>query len=154
MAKAQIATRMPLPTSGNALVSVNDPDKPRVVSIARELYDLGFVIYSTIGTQKVLKEAGIPSTLVSKSSDSLDAPFLADLINDGTLNLLINTPIRTGPASGEGRWRSAAFGRRVPLITTLAGARAAVTGIRALSKNDEGEDALPLDVKPLQAYFC
>ena len=76
---------------------------PRVVSIARELYDLGFVIYSTIGTQKVLAEAGIPSTLVSKSSDSLDAPFLADLINDGTLNLLINTPIRTGPASGEGR---------------------------------------------------
>ncbi len=73
--------------------------------------------------------------------------------NHTGLSLLINTPIRTGPASGEGRWRSAAFGRRVPLITTLAGARAAVTGIRALSKNDEGEDALPLDVKPLQAYF-
>jgi carbamoyl-phosphate synthase large subunit len=152
-AKAQIATGLSLPTSGNALVSVNDPDKPRIVSIARELHDLGFAIYSTTGTRKVLAEAGIASTLVSKSTES-GAPFLKDLIEDGTLNLLINTPIRTGSVSAEGRWRAAAFARKTPLITTIAGARAAVTGIRALSKTDDGEDALPLDVKPLQAYFA
>jgi carbamoyl-phosphate synthase large subunit len=132
---------------------VNDPDKPRIVSIARELHDLGFAIYSTTGTRKVLAEAGIASTLVSKSTES-GAPFLKDLIEDGTLNLLINTPIRTGSVSAEGRWRAAAFARKTPLITTIAGARAAVTGIRALSKTDDGEDALPLDVKPLQAYFA
>ncbi len=153
-AKAQIATGVPLPTSGNALVSVNDPDKPRIVSIARELYDLGFSIYSTLGTRQALAAAGVPASLVSKASDALDAPFLKDLILDGTLDLLINTPIRTGSASAEGRWRSAAVAKRIPLITTLAGARAAVTGIRALTKNDEGEDALPLEVKPLQAYFA
>ena len=73
-----------------------DPDKPRIVSIARDLYDMGFTIYSTTGTRQVLGECGIPSTLVSKSTES-GAPFLKDLIEDGTLNLLINTPIRTGP---------------------------------------------------------
>ncbi|MHC5112188.1 MAG: carbamoyl-phosphate synthase large subunit [Planctomycetota bacterium] len=152
-AKAQIATRMPLPTSGNVLVSVNDADKPRCVSIARELHDMGFCIYSTEGTRRALAEAGIPATLVSKSSGTTDAPFLLDLIRAGELGLLINTPIRTGPASDEGRWRAAATSRRIPLITTLAGARAAITGIRALTKSEEGELALPLDVRALQEYF-
>jgi carbamoyl-phosphate synthase large subunit len=152
-AKAQIATGFSLPTSGNALVSVNDPDKPRIVSIARDLYDLGFKIYSTIGTQTALAEAGIPSTLVSKQSDTGQAPYLKDLIEDGTLNLLINTPIHTGPACAEGRWRAAANAKRVPLITTLAGARAAVAGIRALCKDEDGKEPLPLEVKSLQEYF-
>jgi hypothetical protein len=92
-----------------------DPDKPRIVSIARDLYDLGFSVFSTIGTRNALAEAGIPATLVSKHSDAGGAPFLKDLIDDGTLQLLINTPIHTGPASAEGRWRAAATARRVPL---------------------------------------
>ena len=153
-AKAQIATGLALPTKGNILISVNDPDKPRVVSIARDLYDLGFRIYSTVGTRNILAEADIPATLVSKSAESIEAPFLKDLIEDGTLDLLINTPIRTGPASDEGRWRAAATAHHVPLITTLAGARAAVAGIRALSKTEDGKEPLPLDVKPLQDYFA
>ena len=152
-AKAQIATGLSLPTSGNLLVSVCDLDKPRIVSITRELYDLGFSIFSTSGTRSVLAEAGIPSTLVSKHSDSGDAPFLKDLIDDGTLQLLINTPIHTGPASAEGRWRAAATARHVPLITTLAGARAAVSAIRALSKSEDGLEPTPLAVRPLQLYF-
>ncbi|MCH9001878.1 MAG: carbamoyl-phosphate synthase large subunit, partial [Planctomycetes bacterium] len=153
-AKAQIATGLALPTKGNILISVNDPDKPRIVSIARDLYDLGFRIYSTVGTRDILADADIPATLVSKSAESIDAPFLKDLIEDGTLDLLINTPIRTGPASDEGRWRAAATAHHVPLITTLAGARAAVAGIRALSKTEDGKKPLPLDVKPLQEYFA
>jgi carbamoyl-phosphate synthase large subunit len=151
-AKAQIAVNRPLPTSGNVLVSVNDPDKPRVVSIARDLHDMGFTIYSTRGTRDVLESCGIPSILVSKSTES-GAPFLKDLIENGTLHLLINTPIRTGPASAEGRWRAAAALRGTPLITTLAGARAAVSGIRALRKGEDGGDPLPLDVRPLQSYM-
>ncbi len=153
-AKAQIAVGLSLPTSGNVLVSVCDPDKPRIVSIARELLDLGFHIYSTLGTRDVLNEAGIPATLVSKSQDTHGAPFLLDLILDGTLNLLINTPIRTGSASAEGRWRAAATARRIPLITTIAGARAAVQAIRALSKSEEGDDPMPLEVRCLQEYFA
>ena len=151
-AKAQIATGLSLPTRGSVLVSVNDLDKPRIVSVARELCDLGLTIYSTVGTRNVLAAAGIPAILVSKSTES-GAPFLKDLIDDGTLDLLINTPIRTGPASAEGRWRAAATARRIPLITTLAGARAAVAGIRALLKDDEGRSASPLAVRPLQDYF-
>ncbi|RME40078.1 MAG: carbamoyl-phosphate synthase large subunit, partial [Planctomycetota bacterium] len=153
-AKAQIATGFSLPTSGNALVSVNDPDKPRIVSIARDLYDLGFTLYSTVGTRRVLAEAGIPATLVSKQSDTREAPFLLDLILDGTLDLLINTPIHTGPASAEGRWRAAAAVRRVPLITTLAGARAAVAAIKSLSRSEDGRDPRPLEARPLQDYFA
>ncbi|MBI3833667.1 MAG: carbamoyl-phosphate synthase large subunit [Planctomycetes bacterium] len=141
-AKAQIATGLSLPTRGNALVSVCDPDKPRIVSIARELHDLGFNIYSTLGTLAVLEE------------DAGGASFLKDLILDGTLNLLINTPIHTGPASAEGRWRAAATMRRIPLITTIAGARAAVLAIRALAKAEHGGDELPLEVRPLQDYFA
>ena len=152
-AKAQIATGLSLPTSGNVLVSVCDPDKPRIVSIARDLYDLGFSVFSTTGTRDVLAEAGIPATLVSKHSDAGGAPFLKDLIDDGTLQLLINTPIHTGPASAEGRWRAAATACRVPLITTLAGARAAVSAIRALRKSEDGHEPTPLAVKPLQSYF-
>jgi carbamoyl-phosphate synthase large subunit len=152
-AKAQIATGLSLPTAGNALLSVNDPDKPRAVSIARELYDMGFHLYSTVGTRRELAEAGIPATLVSKSEGTGDAPFLGHLIEDGTLDLLINTPIHTGPASAEGRWRAAATAHRVPLITTLAGARAAVAGMRALAKESSENATKPLDVKPLQAYF-
>jgi len=152
-AKAQIATGLSLPTSGNVLVSVCDLDKPRIVSIARDLHDLGFSIFSTSGTRSVLAEAGILTTLVSKHSDAGDAPFLKDLIDDGTLQLLINTPIHTGPASAEGRWRAAATARRVPLITTLAGARAAVSAIRALSKSEDGHEPTPLTVRPLQQYF-
>ena len=139
--------------SVKGLGSVNEPDKTRVVSIARERYDLGFKLYATVGTRKIRSEAGIPATLVSKHQDRGDAPFLKDLIENGTLDLLINTPIRTGPASDEGRWRAAATQRRVPLITTLAGAQAAVAGIRALTRTEEGQAATPLEVKPLQAYF-
>jgi len=152
-AKAQIATGLSLPTSGNVLISVNDPDKPRIVSIARDLHDLGFNIFSTVGTRNILAESGIPATLVSKSSET-GAPFLKDLIADGTLDLLINTPIRTGPASDEGRWRAAAALRRVPLITTLAGAVAAVAAIRAMSRSEDGSLATPLEVRPLQSYFA
>jgi len=106
------------------------------------------------GIMEHIEETGIPTTLVSKHSDAGGAPFLKDLIDDGTLQPLINTPIHTGPASAEGRWRAAATARRVPLITTLAGARAAVSAIRALSKSEDGHEPTPLAVKPLQSYFA
>ncbi len=152
-AKAQIAIGLSLPKEGNVLVSVNDQDKPRTVSVARQLYDLGFHLFSTEGTRNALLEAGIPSTLVSKAADDHDAPFLKDLIENGTLNLLINTPIRTGSASNEGRWRAAAATRRIPLITTLTGAIAAISAIRTLCKSEDGSAPLPLHVKALQDYF-
>jgi carbamoyl-phosphate synthase large subunit len=144
-AKAMLATGVRLPTSGNVLVSVCDADKPRIVSIARELHELGFRIYSTLKTRQTLAEHGIPAVLVSKQPGQ-SAPFLLDLIRQRRLDLLINTPIHTGSATDEGRWRVASIQLGIPLITTLAGARAAVGAIRALR-------AGKMEVRALQDYL-
>ncbi len=148
-AKAAIATGLSLPMFGNALVSVNDPDKPRVIPIARELRSLGFKLFSTIGTHKALKAEGIDSVVVSKQAGAPES-FLLDLINHGVLDILINTPVHYGPAWEEGRWRAAATAKRVPLITTLAGARAAVEAIKAMRAREGGASAL--GVRALQDY--
>jgi len=140
-AKAMLAAGVKLPTSGTALVSVNDPDKPRIVSVARELAEMGFEIVSTIGTHNVLQEHGVPSRIVSKHAGD-EYPFLLELIQEGKLDLLINTPIHTGSASEEGRWRAASIVRGIPLITTLAGAKTAVGAIRSLIESRPESKAL------------
>ena len=145
-AKAMLAAGVLLKTAGRALVSVNDPDKPRIVSVARELRELGFDLFSTIGTHKVLAEHGVESTVVSKHKDR-EYPFLLDMIERGELDLLINTPIHTGSASDEGRWRAASIRVGTPLITTLAGARAVVGAIRAMKSSE-------MNVKALQDYLA
>ncbi len=147
-AKAAIASRQSLPTTGNALVSVNDPDKPRVVAIARELSAMGFKLFATIGTHEALQRAGIPSVVVSKQAGAPEG-FLLDLIKTGVLDLLINTPVHYGGAWEEGRWRAAAVARGVPLITTIAGAQAAVAAIRTLRASN---GATPIGVRALQDY--
>src|SRR5262249_23949986 len=77
-ATAAIARGLSLPTQGNALVSVNDADKPRIAPIARELHELGFKLFSTIGTHRVLEEVGIQSVVVSKQAGAPES-FLLDL---------------------------------------------------------------------------
>ncbi len=139
--KALLAAGLELPTSGRVLVSVCDADKPRVISIARELHEMGFELFSTTRTQRTLAEHGIPATIVSKH-DGHGHPFLLDLILERKLDLLINTPIHTGSATSEGRWRVASIRLGIPLITTLAGARAAVDAIRALRAGREQVAAL------------
>ena len=148
-AKALSAAGAKLPTAGRVLVSVNDPDKPRIVPIARDLHDMGFEIYSTIKTHKQLEAAGVPSTVVSKYQDreTDDNRFLLEMIRHGELDLLINTPIHTGQASDEGRWRAASIEKGIPLITTIAGARAAVGAIRAMRGGQ-------LEPRALQDYLA
>jgi carbamoyl-phosphate synthase large subunit len=150
-AKAQMACGLSLPTHGNALVSVNDPDKPRVIPIARELRELGFKLFSTIGTHAALKAAGIEAVVVTKDAGASHG-FLLDLIDYGALDLLINTPIHKGGVSEEKRWRAAATAKRIPLITTLAGARAALAAIRAIKESPGNQGADALNVRALQDY--
>ena len=140
-AKGLMAAGISLPTCGRVLVSVCDEDKPRVISIAHELHEMGFEIHSTVKTKQALDAHGIPATLVSKH-DGQGPPFLLHMIREGQLDLLINTPIHTGSATDEGRWRVASIQRGIPLITTLAGARAAVGAIRALRSNGMAARAL------------
>ena len=134
-AKAMLAAGIRLPTAGTVLVSTNDPDKPRVVSIARELHEMGFELVATIGTHQALKEGGVPSKIVSKHAGD-EYPFLLEMIHRRELAMLINTPIHKGAAWEEGRWRAACIQENIPLITTLAGARAAVGAIGALRKGE------------------
>jgi len=145
-AKGLLAAGIRLPTRGRVLVSVNDADKPRVVPIARELHEMGFEIYSTLRTHETLEAHGVPSTIISKHEHE-EHPFLLEMINRRELDLLINTPIHTGSASDEGRWRSASIRVGIPLITTLAGARAVVGAIRALREG-------ALHARALQDYLA
>ncbi len=115
---------------------------PRRARIARTRLE----IYSTIRTRQVLEEHGVPAQLVSKH-DGRGAPFLVDMIRERQLDLLINTPIHTGSATEEGRWRALSIQVGIPLITSLAAARAAVGAIRALRGN-------ALRPKALQDYLA
>ena len=106
-----------------------------MVSVARELHEMGFEIVSTIGTHRTLEESSVPSRIVSKQPGE-EYPFLLDLIHQRKLAMLINTPIHKGAAWEEGRWRAACIQEKIPLITTLAGARAAVHAIRELRRGE------------------
>ncbi len=134
-AKAQMAAGTPLPTSGTVLISVNDHDKPLILPVAREFMRMGFRILSTLRTREALRNSGTEAELVYKMQDA-SGPYLIDLINDGQVDLLINTPIYWGSSAVESRIRSAAVMHNIPLITTMTGARAAVQAIGALRAGD------------------
>src|SRR5438067_3809793 len=129
-AKAQIAAGQVLPTRGTAFVSVNDRDKPAVVAIARALVDLGFNLVATHGTADVLERAGFHTERVYKVEEG--RPNVVDFIKGDKIQLIINTPQGQDPFFDEKAIRRAAVLRRIPTITTIAAARAAVEGIAAL----------------------
>jgi carbamoyl-phosphate synthase large subunit len=142
-AKAQAAAKPGLPTGGNVFLSVKDADKPRVVDIARQLEALGFAIYSTGGTAKVLSENGVKVSKLAKIEEG--RPTAVDLIKNGQIQLVINTPAGMIPRKDENKIRSAAYAHNVCIMTTLTGARAALEGIKALKNKQIG-------VKPIQLY--
>ena len=122
-AKAERAAGRPLPTSGTAFLSVRDADKPAIVPVARTLLELGFELLATEGTARALAGAAIPVGQVEK-----DAAVI-DLIRKGRCDLVVNTPQGRG-ARGDGyRIREAALAARIPCVTTLSGAAAAVQAI-------------------------
>jgi carbamoyl-phosphate synthase large subunit len=130
-AKAQMAAGGELPTKGTVLVSVNDHDKPLIIPIAHEFARMGFKIISTRKTREILYKAGIKTDLVFKIQDP-SGPYLIDMINNGQVNLLINTPVYSGSAAIESRIRSAAYMHNIPMVTTITGAKAAVNAIQAM----------------------
>ena len=142
-AKAQAAAKPGLPTSGNVFLSVKDADKPRAVGLARELAALGFTIHSTGGTAKALADAGVAVRKIAKLQEG--RPTAIDLIKNGEIQLVINTPAGMIPRRDENAIRAAALARNVCIMTTLTGAAAAVQGIRALREKHVG-------VRPIQRY--
>ena len=142
-AKAQAAAKPGLPTKGNVFLSVKDADKPRATALARALVELGFTIYSTSGTAKTLADNGVPVKRISKIAEG--RPNAVDMLKNGQIQLVINTPAGMIPRQDENKIRAAAYSHAVCLMTTITGAFAAVEGIRALRDK-------PVGVKPIQLY--
>ncbi len=125
--KAQEATQSKLPTSGSVLISVNSKDKPEVVDLAKSFMEGGFKIYATRGTNKLLNENGIPSELIKKRHEG--RPNLQDLIVNGEVQMIINTPAGKESAYDDSYVRRSAIKAKIPYITTVAAGKAAAEGI-------------------------
>jgi carbamoyl-phosphate synthase large subunit len=143
-AKAQIAAGTPLPLGGAALITVNDFDKGAALKIGRDLHRLGFELYATSGTAAWLARAGLPVTAVKKVSEG--HPNVEDLVEQGALQLVLNTPLGARAYDDNRAMRAAAVRRGVPLLTTLSAAAAAVNGIAALKAKE-------LSVRSLQEHY-
>jgi carbamoyl-phosphate synthase large subunit len=130
LAKAERAAGRPLPVEGTAFLSVRDADKPAAVEVAESLSKLGFRLVATAGTAHALAAAGIAVDRVRKVTESGEGPTVVDLIRRGHCELVVNTPFGgSGPRSDGYLIREAALAARVPCITTVAGAKAAVHAI-------------------------
>jgi carbamoyl-phosphate synthase large subunit len=129
-AKSQLSAGTRLPLEGRAFLSVRDKDKGKAIEVAKRLLETGFEIVATRGTAQYLIEAGVPVRTVFKVMEG--RPNIVDLIKGGEIQLLVNTPIGAKSFFDEKAIRRAAVQHRVPCITTVAGALAAVEGIVAL----------------------
>ncbi len=131
--KAQLGAGVRLPVEGTVFVSVNDQDKEGVVDIARRLKEAGFQLVATKGTQKFLEGQGIQAKRIFKIREG--RPHILDQIKNDAIALMINTPAGEKTVSDDHRIRQGAVQYGVPYTTTLAGARAFVSGIEALKKD-------------------
>jgi len=141
--KSQIAAGQKLPKKGNVFISVRDRDKRALIFIAKKLDDLSFNIYATSGTADALKKNNIKVTVLPKIAEG--RPNILDLMKDGKIQLVINTPSGRIPRQDEIKIRSQVILFNIPYTTTISGAQATVNGIEVMIKKN-------LDVKSLQAY--
>jgi carbamoyl-phosphate synthase large subunit len=141
--KSQLSAGQNLPRKGNVFISVRDKDKRDIVFIAKKLFDLGFRIYATSGTAQVLEKSGIRVKVLPKIAEG--RPNVLDLIKDGKIQLVINTPSGRIPRADEVKIRSHVILYNIPYTTTISGAQATVNGIEAMLKKE-------LKVKSLQEY--
>jgi carbamoyl-phosphate synthase large subunit len=139
-AKACEAVGVSLPLSGRAFLTVNPYDKTAVVTIGRELKDLGFELCATEGTREALLQAGIPAERVYKVNEG--SPNAVDRMEGGEIQLIINTPLGGPSRFDDAAIRAAALRLSIPCLTTLSAATAAVEGIRARQEEATGVASL------------
>jgi carbamoyl-phosphate synthase large subunit len=125
--RAQQAVGMGLPMSGTVFVSIRDDDKADARDLCKTLSDLGFGIIATRGTANFLEQHSVVVSRVNKVSEG--SPHVVDLLLDGKISMVINTPEGSGPLLDSRTIRSTATELRLPLFTTIAAAEAAVTAI-------------------------
>ena len=135
--KAQEATQMKLPLEGTVLISVSNRDKPEVLEVARQFAEAGFSIIASKNTCKLIREAGIEAEMVHKLNEG--RPNMLDLITNGKIDLIINTPIGQERKADDSYLRKAAIKKKVPYMTTMAAAKATVSGILSLKKHGSSE---------------
>lgn len=140
--KAQEATQTKQPLGGTVLISVNEKDKPEVAEIAQLFDEAGFKILATSATFEAIKNAGIPAEKVKKLYEG--RPNILDLITNGNIDLIVNSPAGKDSVHDDSYLRKAAIKARVPYVTTIAAARATIKGILYVQKNGDA------DVKSLQ----
>jgi carbamoyl-phosphate synthase large subunit len=137
--KAQYGASTKLPRGGNAFISVRDPEHPQVAEIAAYLHELGFKVYATRGTARVIDAAGVPVIRVNKVAEG--RPHIVDMIKNKDIHLIINVVEDKRAVVDSFAIRAAALTQNVPYFTTLAGAKAACLGMK---------DRRDITVYPLQ----
>jgi len=142
--KAQIAAGQKLPSKGSIFLSARDSDKPWMVEIGQQLVGMGFSIIATEGTAKVLEEANVQAKVVHKLVEQ-QSPNVIELMVDGDVQMVINTPSSLVARADEIKIRSEAISRGIPIITTQDGAVATVNAIEKVKDCD-------WDVFALQDY--
>ncbi|BAZ83864.1 carbamoyl-phosphate synthase large subunit [Dolichospermum compactum] len=142
-AKAELGAGEKLPLQGTVFVSMSDRDKPLAGDVVKEFIKLGFTIIATQGTRQVLQEQGLDVKSVLKLHEG--RPHVLDAIKNGNIQLIINTPSGEEAHADSKLIRRTALGYKIPIITTIAGARATAAAIRSLQNTT-------LDVKVIQEY--
>ena len=135
--KAQEAAQSKLPLDGTVLISVNRKDKAEVVEIARSFAEDGFKILSTGQTYELITGAGIPAEKVNKLYEG--RPNILDLITNGKIDLIVNSPVGKDSVHDDSYLRKAAIKAKIPYMTTIAAARATAKGIRYVKEHGNGE---------------
>jgi len=141
LAKAHLGSGEPLPADGTVFLSVRDDDKRAITFMAMKLVELGYGLLATRGTARFLRRNGIPVREVFKVHEG--RPHVVDLMENGEIQLVLNTPLGRQTEYDEKAIRERAVALGIPVITTVAGAVAAVSGMEALTRG-------PLDVTSLQ----
>ena len=144
-AKAQLAAGQRLPDSGNAFISVNDKDKSNVVPVARDLAELGFNVLASRGTAAYLRAHGLEVEVVFKINEG--RPHVGDKLLNREIDLVVNTPLGRESFFDDIAVRRISMTLGVPCVTTLTGAAATVSAIKALRSEE-------LAVRPLQEYHA
>ena len=135
--KAQEATQTKLPLKGTVLISVNRKDKPEVVEVAKLFAEAGFKILATGKTHEIITDAGVEAEKVLKLYEG--RPNVLDLITNGDIDLIINSPVGKDSVHDDSYLRKAAIKAKIPYMTTIAAAKASIKGILYVQKHGNGE---------------
>jgi carbamoyl-phosphate synthase large subunit len=139
-AKAQLGAGTHLPLEGTVFISVNDRDKSGISTVAEAFVELGFKVVATEGTHKILRRNSIESKQVLKVHEG--RPNISDVMKNGQIQLIVNSPSGEEAKTDGKMIRRTAMAYKIPVITTLAGAKAAIAAIRALQTGGMSVTAL------------